>query len=162
MAEASFKPRLSGVRALIPPSCLVSRGALVSQVVWPGTEAVLGFKAGRGAGVLVACQLPPGLALLRGPESQPCVLGSWLCPEHPWGLSHSKAHPATLPSSLLGLSTSRPSESIPRQELTFLPTSRGKKKTPVCSPRSTFLPPLIEAKSILPRCPRWICWLVSD
>ena len=29
----------------------------------PGSEALLGFEAEKGAGVLVACQLPPGLAL---------------------------------------------------------------------------------------------------
>lgn len=47
----------------------------------PGTEALLGFEAGKGAGVLVARQLPLGLALLCGPESQPC----------PWKLAVSRA-----------------------------------------------------------------------
>ena len=42
----------------------------------PGTKALLGFEPGKGIGVLVARQLPPGLALLCGPESQPYVLGS--------------------------------------------------------------------------------------
>lgn len=49
-------------------------------------EALTGFKFGEGVGVLVACQLPPGLDPFHGPESQLCVLGSWLCARHPWVL----------------------------------------------------------------------------
>ena len=120
----------------------------------PGTEALLGFEDEKGMGVLVAHQLLPGLALLCDPESQPCVLGSFLCPRHPWGLSHSRAHPATLPISRLGLGTGRPSEQVPSQELTFLPTFRGKRVASICSPRSTFLPSLLKPKPTLQSYPR--------
>jgi hypothetical protein len=87
---------------------------LRGTVFVPAAEVLLGFEAGKGVGVLMAGQLPPGLAPLRGPESQPCVPGSWLCPGHPWGLSHSRAHPATLPTSCLGPGTGWPSEQVPR------------------------------------------------
>lgn len=117
------------------------------------TEALLGIEAGKGAGVLVACQLPPGLALLCGPESQHCVLGSWLCSGHPWGLSQSRAHPTFLPTSHLGPGTGRPSEWVPSQEVTSLPTVRGKKEAPVCDSRSTFLLPVTEPKPTLPSYP---------
>lgn len=80
----------------------------------PGTEALLGVRGWEGHGVLVARQLPPGLAPLCGPESQPCVLGSCLRPGHPWDLSHGGAHPATLPTSYLGLGIGRPSELVLR------------------------------------------------
>lgn len=117
------------------------------------TEALLGIEAGKGAGVLVARQLPPGLALLCGPESQHCVLGSWLCSGHPWGLSQSRAHPTFLPTSHLGPGTGRPSEWVPSQEVTSLPTVRGKKEAPVCDSRSTFLLPVTEPEPTLPSYP---------
>lgn len=79
-----------------------------------GQRPCWGFEAGKGTGVLVARQLPPGLAPLCGPESQPCVLGSCLRPGHPWDLSHGRAHPATLPTSYLGLGIDRPSELVLR------------------------------------------------
>ena len=110
-----FKPRLPGARTFSPSHPLPGASAEPGAEC-PGTEALLGFKAEKGAGVLVACQLPPGLALLCGPESQPCALGSCLCPGHPRGLSHSRARPATLPTSCLGLRTDGPSEQVPKSE----------------------------------------------
>ena len=71
---------------------------------------------------------PPGLALLCGPDSQPCALGSCLCPGHPWGLSHSRARPATLPTSCLGLGTDRPLEQVPKLESHISIHFRGHKR----------------------------------
>lgn len=74
-----FKPRPPGAKPSPYPTSARGQGVVASWRLGP--EALLGFKAEKGAGVRVACQLPPGLALLCGPESQqPCALGSCLCP----------------------------------------------------------------------------------
>ena len=126
--EAGFKPRPPGAREFFSPSHLLPGASAEPGAKCPGTEAVLGFEAEKGAGVLVARQLPPGLALLCGPESQPCALGSCLCPGHPWGLSHSRACPATLPTSCLGLGTDRPLEQVPKLESHISIHFRGHKR----------------------------------
>lgn len=90
-------PWLPGARALISASCPLPRGS-GKPVACAWDRALLGVRGWEGHGVLVARQLPPGLAPLCGPESQPCVLGSCLCPGHPWDLSHAEhALPPCLP-----------------------------------------------------------------
>lgn len=146
--------RLSGARAFISSSHCLPRGAAVGQAVCAWGRGPAGVRAGRGAGVPVARQLPPGLALLCGPESQPCVLGSWLRLGHPWGLSHDRAHPATQPISRPGLGTGRSWKRIPGQELTFVPTVGGKRDAPACAPEAYFFPCLIELKLTLAGYPK--------
>lgn len=93
------------VRALISPTCPLPRGAVVNQVVHAWDRGPAGVQGWEGPGCAGGLPAATWVGLLCGPESQPCILGSWLCLEHLWGLSHSRAHPTTLPTSYLGPQT---------------------------------------------------------
>lgn len=126
------------VRASISPTCPLPRGAVVSQVVHAWDRGPAGAQGWEGPGCAGGLPAATWAGLLRGPESQPCILGSWLCPGHPWGLSHRRAHPALLPASYLGLGTGRPSDLVSRQAFTLLPTLGAGKRYLFAAPEALF------------------------
>lgn len=73
MAEAGFKPRLSGARALISSSYCLPRGTAVSQVVCAWDRGPAGIRGWEGRGCAggppTATWVGPAVALSHSPVS---------------------------------------------------------------------------------------------